>query len=345
MELLAVIAILGVLVALLLPAVAAQRETARRTQCASRLRQIGIGLQAHHGVYSAFPSGHVAEMEHLYDGKSWGWAALLLPFVEEQALSDRLDPTRRSFDEVAWDPDRAEYLRTNVALYRCPSDTEGALSHRFRQIFVPFGVLDRVSWSGGPTGGYAEHEIVLAHAFSPPPNGPPGEWGDDYSVGVRIAKSNYVACNGNRWKFQSDFWSNADFEGNGLFGRNSEVRQSEVSDGLSHTLAVGERSDRNYAGAWAGGNSWLGCGFRDNQMVLGTAFYPINEPPISLNIDCDGQGSANFSSNHHAGANFVYADGSVRFLSQEIDDDAFRALARRNDAGGDTGVEEIIGVL
>lgn len=331
-ELLAVIATIGALVALLLPAVSAQRETARKTQCASRMKQVGLGLQAHHAAHSKLPSGHVAYLERGYDGKSWGWAALLLPFVEEHALSDQLDPTRRSFDEVASDPERAPYLLTNLNVYRCPSDAEGELSHRLRSIFLPYSVGEQFSWSPAPRNLFPAGGPVLAHAFAPPtPPTPTDPWGGDFTVGVQIGKSNFIASHGSRWKLQWDDWRDEDFRGDGLFGRNSEVRHSEITDGASKTLAVGERSYRNYAAVWAGGNSWEQCGFVDNQMVLGTAQYPINDPPLRFNIDCDGQGSANYGSYHRGGANFLFADGSVRFLAEEIDLPTFQRMARRDD--------------
>lgn len=119
-------------------------------------------------------------------------------------------------------------------------------------------------------------------------------------------------------------------------GRNSSLNISQILDGTSNTLAVGERSFKNYAGVWAGINSWQRSGFTDNQMVLGTAFYPINDDPIQLNLGTDGAGSANFSSYHPKGANFLFSDGSVHFLSEEIEfasdgQGVYQYLAQRND--------------
>jgi prepilin-type N-terminal cleavage/methylation domain-containing protein len=74
-ELLVVIAIIGVLVALLLPAVQAAREAARRSQCQNNLKQIGLGLQMHHDVKKAFPSG--ANM-----GEGSMWSYFILPYME-----------------------------------------------------------------------------------------------------------------------------------------------------------------------------------------------------------------------------------------------------------------------
>ncbi|MEN1682180.1 MAG: DUF1559 domain-containing protein [Planctomycetota bacterium] len=328
-ELLVVIAIFGVLIALLLPAVSAQRETARRTQCASRLKQVGVGLQAYYAAYSEFPSGLVADVESGVDSKSWGWGALLLPFIEEQTLADRLNPAGRPLNEVVWEPELEQDLRTSVTVYRCPSDQGDELSHRYRSMSLPLSGWEQVVGSGKPKRRFAASMGVLAHIFPTPP--PPSDRPAPPVLAAPIARSNYIASIGSRWKPARQDWSEADFEGDGLFGRNSEVKHAEITDGASHTLAVGERCDRNYAAVWAGGNSWRGCGFTDNQMVLGTAFYPINQAPAAQNIDCDGQGSANYSSYHPGGVNSVFADGSVHFLAEETDPLAFRRLARRDD--------------
>ncbi|MEM0926358.1 MAG: DUF1559 domain-containing protein [Planctomycetota bacterium] len=321
-ELLVVVAIIGVLVGLLLPAVSAAREAARRMQCSNNLRQIGIGLHAYHDVYSTFPAGHVAHLESGRDGRSWGWGALLLPFVEQVPLSQKLRTHRRTFDAVALDPRSNLLLQTGVSLYRCPSDPGGELSHPFRSIFLSG------SASGSTSRSASESDASVAHIYVPPDPDPDVI---SFSFAVKVAKANYIGSFGSQWKDQRLDWTNKDFQGNGMFGRNSDVTFSKVLDGTSHTIAIGERCLRNYAAVWAGGNSWRGCGFGDNQMVIGTAFYPINDPPIRQNVDCDGQGSANFSSYHYGGASFLFADGSVQFLSEQIDRSVFKDLAQRDD--------------
>jgi prepilin-type N-terminal cleavage/methylation domain-containing protein/prepilin-type processing-associated H-X9-DG protein len=86
-ELLAVIAIVGALVALLLPAVQAARETARRTACANHLRQIGVALLNHHSAKGAFPAGSIDHRTAANrNGRQIAWSAFLLPFIEEQSV-------------------------------------------------------------------------------------------------------------------------------------------------------------------------------------------------------------------------------------------------------------------
>ncbi len=119
-EVLVVIAILGILVALLLPAVQAARESARRSQCSNNLRQIGIGLQNFESAKRGLPAGYVSAFaaDGTDTGPGWGWAALLLGNIEESALSAQLH-----FDLPIEDPANLTGRTQLVAAYLCPSDT------------------------------------------------------------------------------------------------------------------------------------------------------------------------------------------------------------------------------
>ena len=116
-ELLVVVAIIGVLVALLLPAVQAAREAARRAQCQNNLRQIGIGLHLHHDIHQVFPMGGVEWRP--FGGttqRQLAWSAFLLPHLEQQALYDQLDLTK-AFDA----PENETAAATILSVYLCPT--------------------------------------------------------------------------------------------------------------------------------------------------------------------------------------------------------------------------------
>ena len=118
-ELLVVIAIIGLLLALLLPAVQAAREAARRNQCFNNLKQIGLGLQNYHDVARCFPPGYISDFDSSGNdtGPGWGWAAFLLPELE-QASAQRI----LNFNLPVEDPVNARGRTLNLPVFRCPSD-------------------------------------------------------------------------------------------------------------------------------------------------------------------------------------------------------------------------------
>ena len=85
-ELLVVITIIGVLIALLLPAVQAAREAARRVSCLNNLHQIGIGLQNYHAACGCFPPGGIEPAFRVSNGRQFAWSAFLLPYIEQESL-------------------------------------------------------------------------------------------------------------------------------------------------------------------------------------------------------------------------------------------------------------------
>jgi len=118
-ELLVVIAMIGVLMALMLPAIQASRETARRGQCVNNLRIIGQALTRYYGAYECFPAGVQSEAGPIRNepkGQHIGWICPLLPYLEADVYYRKLD-----LSESVYSPKNDEVRRTTLAVVRCPS--------------------------------------------------------------------------------------------------------------------------------------------------------------------------------------------------------------------------------
>jgi prepilin-type N-terminal cleavage/methylation domain-containing protein/prepilin-type processing-associated H-X9-DG protein len=295
-ELLIVIAIIGALLGLLLPAVQKVREAAARMACANNLKQMGLALHTHHDAQSSLPPGYLAAVPYS-DGTTdtapgWGWGAFLLPYLEQDNLYRRLD--------LGQPVQRSPAIQATVKLFLCPSDPTPA---------GPFAVPDAF---GSP--------VTLA------------------------APSSYAACVG------GDESDTTGPEGLGVFYRNSHTRLTDITDGTSSTLLVGERAWSNANGVWAGAvpGSVLARGRLNPCPGSAAASYPAATLVLAhshLNnatADTDS-GLDDFSSRHSGGSNFLFADGSVHFVrsvpadnadgSYTRDSLAFQALGTR--ANGD----------
>jgi prepilin-type N-terminal cleavage/methylation domain-containing protein len=115
-ELLVVIAIIGVLVALLLPAVQAARDAARRMSCSNNLKQLSLAVHNYHDTHKVFP-------REMVTNPGWGWGALLLPYIEQTALHQQLNPGQAAFPAATALFSGARALQSPVKAFRCPADT------------------------------------------------------------------------------------------------------------------------------------------------------------------------------------------------------------------------------
>ena len=115
-ELLVVLAIIAILIGLLLPAVQAVREAARRMQCQNNLHQIGIGLHNYHAAFRKFPPGGLEVRPQVPGGKQLAWSAFVLPFLEQSAAYVHVD-----FDFAFDHPVNAEAAAIPIEIYLCPS--------------------------------------------------------------------------------------------------------------------------------------------------------------------------------------------------------------------------------
>ena len=113
-ELLVVITIIGILIALLLPAVQAAREAARRMQCTNNLKQIGLALHGYHATHEQLPYG--SSYPVTFNGT---WAAFILPYLEQQGLFDSFN-----FNKPIYDAANQQAVTTVVAAYICPTDPQ-----------------------------------------------------------------------------------------------------------------------------------------------------------------------------------------------------------------------------
>ncbi len=213
-ELLVVIAVIGILIALLLPAVQAAREAARRSSCLNNLKQIGIAAHLYHDAHQRLPAGWMAAHpdtgEPYFLGKpGWGWGAAILPFLEQAAVQVRIE-----FHLPISDPANAAIRVAQLSVYRCPTDV-------------------------GPA------TFVLQPGADPAPDYDPG------FAATEIATSNYIGVFGTVRMLQV-CGGGGDCVGDGSLVFQRGFRFADIRDGLSQTMLVGERSSQIAPSTWVG---------------------------------------------------------------------------------------------
>ncbi|QEG37226.1 DUF1559 family PulG-like putative transporter [Bythopirellula goksoeyrii] len=338
-ELLVVIAIIALLLQLLMPAVQASREAARRHQCANQLRQLAIATQLHLDTHKFFPSGgwsagYIADPHRGY-GKSQpgGWPFSLLEFMEEvnlRSTTDRLEDTPLG-------PGLVRLYQSAPSIFYCPS-------RRSAQAY-PIKRTGNGEWSLNVAQGVLQLPGVTKIDYA-------ANSGDArYHAGVSFSHepemwipSSYAALNGSEPQWSNTEDPNSPLWQTGISYYRSEVYLAQVEDGLSRTYLYGEKYlapnlyvDVNITNGvdHMGDNQSAWAGYEwDNHRV---AWNPNTAwPEKSYQPSQDGTGS-NFSnifafgSAHPKSLNMSYCDGSVRTVSYDIDRDVHRFQANRLD--------------
>jgi prepilin-type N-terminal cleavage/methylation domain-containing protein len=269
-ELLVVIAIIGVLVALLLPAVQSAREAARRTSCASNLKQIGLAMQNYHDQNQAFPIGITNPMANVTTvvNSHWTWPTRILPFIEQSGLYQQLNVGNGMVPSPTSNTPLTPLIMTPIKIYMCPSDPGNPRQYNN---FL----------SGYPKLNY-------------PAGKPMVMW--------------------RSWEQDS-----------GLANRST--RMVDVTDGTSNTFLCGERAVArlnhfiSMGGIWptqvGSNNAYTFDANPPNQSYPESGLTAAGQCCNSANDPNNIRGSA--SSMHTNGLQFVMVDGSVRFVSNNID--------------------------
>jgi prepilin-type N-terminal cleavage/methylation domain-containing protein/prepilin-type processing-associated H-X9-DG protein len=316
-ELLVVIAIIAILIGLLVPAVQKVREAAARIQCANNLKQLGLAVHTYHDAMSRIPPnaanisfGWTTGDSWVIDGvtyvgdanipgpQAWSWIARILPYIEQGALAAEYNIPNGTMGNAQ--PGLATVIGTLI----CPADGTETLN-------------------------------------------PATDWAN--ISGISMGLTNYKGCSGSNWgynnnlstqPFASTFVTNFPVQdpnpnlsfdgldhGNGVFYRSDGKRRLTligITDGTSNTFMIGEdmHSFDQHCGGWPYPN-----------YTNATCAIPLNYPD-SGNTYADWPDRYSFHSQHFGGANFCFADGSVRFIEDGINLQTYYALATI--AGGET---------
>ena len=302
-ELLVVIAIIAMLVTLLLPAVQAAREAARRTQCSNHLKQIGLAFQNHHSANESFPGagGHNYSWQMTYDesgnpvvgpGQHGGWGFQILPYTEENAVWHG-GPGESNLE-------KSRFARGQpISFMFCPT-------RRQPEVLTAGDWLAYPEASSGNTQ-YAKNDYAAAA----------------HDTSVTIDGSTFTNQGGLGpvvRTFLSESRARADEFVNA-------VSIAKITDGTTKTLLVAEKrmnvallgkmqanDNEGYTTAWN----------HDTLRYVGRA-------PLPDFLHASDPGDDRFGSSHTGGMNACFADGSVRFQQFGMELNVFKALGVRND--------------
>ncbi|MDA0836100.1 MAG: DUF1559 domain-containing protein [Planctomycetota bacterium] len=315
-ELLVVIAIIAVLIALLLPAVQQAREAARRSACVNNMKQIGLALHNYHDALLRFPFGCVGGGVGDPHTTGTNWRTFILPYLDQANVYNSLNFNGGNFStrgaagsSIGLTGGNQVLTSVIVPVYRCPSNPNDPL--------VPS------AGSAMQNSGFGQmiHYVGIAGA-TPDPAG---------RAGVCVTAGGGYAYNGTACA-------------NGVMTINECKSIAQIIDGTSNTLILAEQSgmvgvidiSANYNGGWSGNYVKIPVS------QMSTSSYPyqtgITSIAYSPNLKTAGTGATGaYQSNtilnsfHAGGIHGLLADGSVRFLSENMDFTLLTKIASRDD--------------
>jgi len=325
-ELLVVIAIIAILIGLLLPAVQKVREAAARSKCQNNFKQFGLALQSYHDTYFRLPPGgaygvcpgvgyDATTTNGNWDSNQGNWLIYTLPFMEQSAMYNLINPRANVLNSVSLTVENTAIFPTKPKLpyARCPSDD-----------YDPAATTTNYVACSGPTCLASPNCPTVWNGWCQPETS--GLGGGYNGMGYTISADTGNTTNPKDVR--------------GLFNRlGATINYASCTDGLSNTLEIGESLPRH--NDHLAGNTWWH--YNGGGAAHASTISPINtrtdgnncSDPVRRQSN-DWNNSLGFKSNHTGGANFVFADGSVKFLRSSIDHRTYQLLGCRND-GQPTG--------
>jgi prepilin-type N-terminal cleavage/methylation domain-containing protein/prepilin-type processing-associated H-X9-DG protein len=306
-ELLVVIAIIGILVSMLLPAVQSAREAGRRAQCSNNLKQIGLALRMYEGTHSVFPPGRMScdspNQHPLYckHGTTFSAASFFVPLLPQLEQGN---------------------------LYN-------ALDPQTKGVWVMVGNTWNANWTTDPAvaAGVGTRLPVLICPTTNPPR-----YSEKVYFGVApidVAVGCYAGSMGTAGP-GAGVGDNVKFDNTGIFMYGRTFRAAHVRDGMSNTMFIGEVIDPHTepgTNIWSLGGRHVDC--------LRNTENPLNTPPNKGTLVTVNTLKANgaFGSYHQGGALFLFGDGHVTFVSENVDLSTYRAISTR--AGGEPNIVDL----
>lgn len=322
-EVIVAVAIIGLLMALLLPAVQSAREAARRVQCTNNLKQIGIALHGYHDHHGCLPLGRMGTPDYRYFDPGTtcargivdkGFLVSILPFVEQTALYNAINQNMTIFGG-----ENSTIFAQSVGIYSCPSDPDAGRPR------TGYPLLDRLPPFGDPL---ATPAMMTAASYAGCHGSSVTMALPDSQLGCRVSPDRAI-------------WAN------GCITDVGPVTFASVTDGLSSTIAATERATttlraldqvRPLTSIQAGW--WFAGDWGDTMM---TAYYPPNVyKKFALGAFEPWMWSA--SSQHPGGVNALMGDGSVRFIKDSIESWQINpVLGSQTDPRSPAGVWQALG--
>jgi prepilin-type N-terminal cleavage/methylation domain-containing protein/prepilin-type processing-associated H-X9-DG protein len=299
-ELLVVIAIIAILIGLLLPAVQKVREAANRSTCQNNLKQFGIALHSYHDTNGRFPPGGRMSASGDWNDDKGTWMVYILPQIEQENLFRQIPNIDTTYNPLGVARGISTFNSARVKMFRCPSDGNN--------------LGEGVSNYAGSLGPQCADGGCGYNPFQGYCNQP--------SIGIPYSTDHGSSTNATDIR--------------GLFNRlGATINMASVIDGLSNTIAVGETLPSEHDHYWNGSWNHFNGGAAHHSTIV-----PINYRTNDRSGHCAGDQTRSyanwnvswgFKSRHSGGANFVFGDGSVRFLNESINTTTYQLLGCRND--------------